>query len=530
MSSVQIINGDRTDQATLTYRYLIDAVTPGQHLLPAVTLHADGRTYSTEPVTLTFLSSDEPNLLRAEIRGVPAHAWLGDTIPATLRILVKPFADSQLRDRVLSASDMWRQIQFDASHWGPFLDRITTLQAEHRFPQFSLVDVETSDGTTERWYAFDIRADLHLMHAGDLDLSSIMIRMNYPVQIGHGRTSFFDPIPSLMVSESRPMTARPVPSSTMVDAPPTQGRPATWAGAVGDFSFEVTASPTDVGVGEPITLTMQIRDLRPRPGDLDSLQAPKLDRDKALTQHFRVPDERPGGVVSGNTKTFMQTIRPTSTQSTVIPPISFAFFNPLSGTWGTSLSRPIALSVSSARRVDATAVAGAAVVAEPGPRDEVTAVRGGLLANYTDPARLLRRSSQPGLWWLWLVLLAPPVAWVLVAGGIHRRNADRLDPRRGRSRQASRVLTARLDAAEGSAEAIATALRGYVADRLGLPPGGLTSDEAVAAVERRSQPDLARELAAQLERLERSVYAGSEARVDTDAARQLARRLEGSVR
>jgi len=528
-SAVQILNGHRTEQTTLTYRYLIDGRTPGQVVMPALALHADGKTYNTEPVSLTFLSSDDASLLRAEIRGVPSKAWLGDTIPATLQIMIKPFADSQLRDRVLSASDMWRQIQFDACHWGPFRDRIATLQSERRFPPVSLVDVTADNGTSERWYAFDVRADLHLMHAGDLDLSNIMIRMDYPVRIGRGRTDFFDPIPSLVVSDARPITARPAPSSTVVDPPPAAGRPATWAGAVGDFSFSVTATPTDVGVGEPITLTMRMTDLRPQPGDLDLLQAPKLDQDITLTQHFRVPNDRPGGVVSGNTKTFTQTIRPTSTAATEIPPIPFAYFAPSTGTWETSLSQPVALTVSSAKRVDATALSGNRPLTPLAPLDEVTEVRGGLLANYTDPSILLDHASHPGLWWLTLALLAPPIAWGLVVGSMQRRKADRLDPRRGRSRQASRVLSARLDAAGGSAEAIATALRGFVADRLGLPAGGLTSDEAVAAVQRSDQPELARALATQLEHLERSIYTGGDQRADADAARELAKQLEGSV-
>jgi hypothetical protein len=533
MSSVQIINGRRTEEATLTYRYLIDATTPGRHTLPAMTLHADDKTYPTEPVVLTFLSSDDDNLLRAEIQGVPSHGWLGDTVPVTLQILMKPYKNSQIQDGVLSASDMWRQVQIETCRWGPFLESVAALQAGNRFPKISIAPVKNATGEVERWYAYDIEADLPLLHAGELDLSDIMVRMNYPMQIGRGRTSFFDPIPSLTITQSRPVTACPTAIHTLVDAPPSHGQPDTWAGAVGQYAFDVTANPTDVVVGEPITLTMRITDRGNGRGDLNLLQAPRLERDKTLAKHFRVPDERPGGVVSGNTKIFTQTIRPTSVESTVIPAIPFAFFNTQTGSYETSLSRPIPLSVTSAKHVDASAVAGVLPAADSSTQTELTAVRGGLLANYTDPDMLLAPPAQPDAWWFILILLFPPVSFTVLAGFQQRRSADRDDPRRGRARKAGKILASKLEVSGGSPEAAATALRGYVADRLGLPAGGLTSDEAVQALRHRGQKELAEDLGTLLQDLERRTYAGGSGSLqstETDDLRQLAKRMEACVR
>ena len=532
-SRVQIINGRRTEQNTLSYRYLIDATSPGRHVMPAITLHGDGETYSTEPIELTFLSSDDDNLLRAKIQGVPSHAWLGDTLPATLRILMKPFKDPQLQDGVLAASDMWRQVNLGSSRWGPFLDRVAALQADRRHPKISIVHVENSFGDTERWYAFDIDTDLPLTHAGELDFSDILIRLDYPMQIGRGRTSFFDPIPSLDITQSRPVTAQPAPVHTVVETPSSQGQPSTWAGAVGQYTFDVTASPTDVVVGEPITLTMRITDRGTGHADLDVLQAPRLERDATLTAHFRVPNDRPGGIVSGRTKVFTQTIRPTSVDSTVIPAIPFAFFNPQTGSYDTNLSRPIQLNVTSAKRIDASAVAGVRPAPDATTKPELTAVRGGLLANYTGADTLLATQRTPTQWWFLLILLAPPAAFFVRAGIERRRDADRKNPSRGRARKAGRTLAWRLESCGGSPEGAAIALRGYVADRLGLPDGALTSSEAVQAVRTCGQEELAEDLAILLEDLERQSYAGGVDRIQAtkaDSLRQLAKRMEACVR
>jgi hypothetical protein len=529
VSSFQWSNGNQTQQSTLTYQFRIDAANPGHYTIPALVLNADGVAYSTEPIALHFRSSAATNLLLAEIQGVPDTAWVGDTIPATLRILIKPFEDEQLPDRVLSASDMWRQVKLDACQWGPFLKRITTIQSQRKFPPVSVVQVEGDTGKPERWYAYDIKATIPLLVAGPLDVTSILIGMNYPVRIGRARDLFRNPFSSLTITDSRPITATPKSTQTIVAPPPATGRPATWAGAVGDYSFRVTASPTDVGVGEPITLTMTVTDRSPQGADLDLLQAPLLHKDPSLIAHFRVPEERPGGVVSGKSKTFTQTIRPTSIESTTIAAIPFAFFNTTSGEYQSSLSSPVPLTVSSAKRVDSTAIGGVSAVAEP-TTDNVTEVRGGLLANYTNAEQLLARAKPMRGWWLVVVLLVPPLAWVLATGLLNRVNADRNDPRRGRNRQAARVLAARLAESLESPEDTAKAIRSFVADRLGLPTAGLTSVEAVAAVAKLGNTTLGNELHTCLATLESASYAGGQSHVDPEAVQQLVKQLEEHVR
>ena len=530
MSSVQIINGHRTEQATLSYRYYIDATEAGTYELPAISLQADDKPYRTDPIALTFRSAADPSLLRVSVTGVPDEAWLGDSLRATLRIMIKPYADSRIQDGVLSASDMWRQVP-TGCRWGVFLDSVTELQTSGRVPPISLASIPNASGTLERWYAYEIEADLQLLRAGPLDLGDILIRMHYPTALGRGRTSVFAPIGRLSITDSRPVTAAPAPSQTQVKQPPLEGRPPSWAGAVGQFRFDVTATPTEVSVGEPITLTMKVTDLGTGGGDLDLLQAPKLDQDQTITSEFKVPDDRPGGIVNGRTKTFTQSIRPTSTKATEIPPIAFPFFDPWTATYESSRSRPIKSDGTSARHVDASAIAGAPALPAQTDPVELAAVRGGLLANITDTDVLLARPEPPQTWWLLLVLLAPPCCFAGMASIRARATADRANPHRGRARRATRLLAARIEKAGDSAEAKAVALRNFVADRLGHPDGGMTSVEAVQAIRARGEEELATDLKTCLDALERSAYAGG-GHVETDASHieHLAKQLEGCLK
>ena len=515
------LNGRRTTHSVLTYRYLVTASEPGTYTLPSINLFADDTTWSAEPVVLTFQSTADPNLLQAELLHIPEHAWLGDVIPVTLRILAKPFADTQLTDGALSAADMWRLVQLDISAWGPFRDRLEQLASTQRFPALSVVEVASPSGVPDRWYAFDLRIDMPLVQAGMLDLTDIRVVMSYPIRIGRGRTSFLNPIPSLTITQSRTVSASPPPTELLVESPPQSGRPPTWAGAVGDFRFDVTASHTDTTVGEPITLTMKITDIGPHAADLDLLQAPRLGADAALTSHFRVPVDRPGGVVKGRTKTFTQTIRPTSSGVDLVPPIPFTFFDPKTGTYDTAFSRPIDIAVTGARQVDAADVGGVSPLASP-TSNGVTSVQGGLLANYTDADQLLARKSPASGAVFAGVVFAPPLAFVLIAGMRRRQAASQRDPNRARARRAARVLSERLSQAKGSPEGIAAAIRGFIADRLGLPATGLTRGEAVEALRTTGHDDMASIVDEALRNLEQRIYAGTMGEPGDAATQELA--------
>ena len=526
------VNGRRTTRSVLTYRYLVTASKPGTYTLPSVDLFADDTTWTTEPFVLTFRSTADPDLLRTQLLDIPEHAWLGDVIPIKLRILAKPFADAQLADGALSAADMWRLVQLDKSVWGPFRDHLEQLASTQRFPALSVVEVASPSGVPDRWYAFDLRIDMPLTQAGMLDLTDIRVVMSYPIRIGRGRTSFLNPIPSLSITQSRTVSASPPPTELLVEAPPQRGRPPTWAGAVGDFRFDVTASHMDTTVGEPITLTMKITDIGPHAADLDLLQAPRLDADAALTSHFRVPADRPGGVVKGRTKTFTQTIRPTSSGVDLVPPIPFTFFDPQTGAYDTAFSRPIDITVTGARQVDATDVGGVSPLASPASTG-VTSVQGGLLANYTDADQLLTRKSPASGVVFAGVVFTPPLAFVLIAGIRRRQAAGQRDPNRARARRAARVLTERMSQAKGSPDGIAAAIRGFIADRLGLPAVGLTRADAVEALRIAGHDDMASVVDEVLRDLEARIYAGTMGDPGDAATQELGaylRELEDALR
>ena len=68
------------------------------------------------------------------------------------------------------------------------------------------------------------------------------------------RASF---MPGVLLVECMAQTA-----AIVFAPPPEEGRPPFYAGAVGRYDLRVTAKPTEVAVGDPITVQLEIRDVR----------------------------------------------------------------------------------------------------------------------------------------------------------------------------------------------------------------------------------------------------------------------------
>ncbi len=511
-SSIRIFNGIRTEQTQISYVFLITASSPGTYSLPSFPIEIDGSTYETAPRTLIFRRSPNAGLLRAEVFGDPDEIYQGETTTLTLQIMVRQFIDDRLRGGGLDEGDTWNQIRPD-SDWGPFTEAIRDLEQSGRRPRGRLQTLQSDTGGRERYWRYNVQADVRPAGTGPLDVSDIVIVMDYPLSLRTQR-GFFNT--GLQIGASRPVTTVATCRDVDVLPLPEADRPPLFNGAVGTFDIDTTASPTEVAVGDPITLVVTLSDRSSGPGGLDVLPAPELDRVTALEEEFRVPRESLAGVVSGRTKRFTQTIRARSDEVTSIPAIPFVFFDPSTRRYETVESTPIPISVTPTRTITSADVRGEDRI--PGTSEDLGDVAGGLLANTTGPDALLSIQQAPG-WGLVLAIVAGPPVLAIGLGVLRpltrRRHGE---PHRRRARRAGRLarqaLAAVADVPESERGAtIIAAVCTYVADRLGVPSAGFMRGDAVASLERREVPqDLVERFDAILTEAEQLQYARSDRR------------------
>jgi hypothetical protein len=198
---------------------------------------------------------------------------------------------------------------------------------------------------------------------------------------------------------------------------------------VGRCGVAVSASPTSVLAGAPITLTVRITGHEVP----ETINLPPLSGQNALAIAFAIPRQRSQGRIVDGAAVFTQTIRPLSSSVTEIPPIELSYFDPQAGKYATVRSAAIAISVSDA---PVAAIGGA-----PESFD------GGLRHNYYGPQVLADQGGlpTPGGELLSLgLLIGPPGLFVVLAVLIAIRRRKLADPASTRARAATGVLRKRL--------------------------------------------------------------------------------------
>jgi hypothetical protein len=255
---------------------------------------------------------------------------------------------------------------------------------------------------------------------------------------------------------------------------PEAGRPADFSGAVGSFRMKVAADRTALDLGDAVAVKVTIEG----EGSLQSAAAPKfvVPPDVKVYEPKTLEDAMTGADHLGARKSWEWVVVPLVPGKVTVPAPTFAYFDPMSGSYK-ELHAEIP---------DLAVQRGSGVV-------DSVASRGEVQANTKDIAFLKMRrgplqEARPPLhrrgWFLALVVL--PL--ILTPAGIalgRRRERFLTDHGFARARRAARTAAKRLDRAAQRAgdrpaafyEEVAGALVDYVADRANRKASGLTYDQ-----------------------------------------------------
>lgn len=481
---ITTVNGKMSQQRDVVLSYSLIASAEGDFIIPAISVTADGTLFRSRPIAIHVTAPEAGDALLAELTAAKSTIYLGEPIELTLHIWIKPFADPNLRVR-LGGPDMWGRIDLNNSQWGPFVPAIEKAIGPRGIAlEGKEVLRQQAVGDPQPYYLHEFTIKDWPTSAGRVEMSPVRIVMQYPVRLERRRDVFVN---GLSIAEQRPIVVMPTMPELKVVSPPAQGQPEIFSGAVGQFDVKVAATPSRVSVGDPITITMSVRDVTEGGARLELLSPPPLQRMSTLTRDFRVPSEPMTGTVSGNTKTFRQTIRANSSNIRAIPPISFAYFDPELEQYRTVSSDPIAIDVQPAREVSAADVVGGGN-GRPAEATQLTQLEGGLVANKTGAALLLA-DQQTRIGWSFLLILGlPPLVFGVIALQQRRARRSHADVAAGRVRRAARVARKRLGDAHGlkggaQADAVAAAISGYVADRTRAQAESMTRDDVLGRLQ-----------------------------------------------
>jgi hypothetical protein len=464
-SEFNFINGQSTSK--VTHHFTVTPQKVGEFLIPALTADLDGQQLTSQPLKLTVTQPNTPTT--ADVDSGSQVAFMKLTLP-----------EKELYPGEVVTAQIRVYFRDDVQNFGNF--QFTAMAAD------GFTIGKMAQGSTQQaqignhiYTVIPLAVALTVVKTGALSLGPIMASavIVLPSSDHSGDSVFqqfgirdpfnnFGGVRKQISLATDPLNVKSLPL-------PAENVPANFNGAVGNYTMTVTAGPTNVAVGDPITVRAQISGH----GALDSLTLP----DQTAWNNFKIYPptskvETTDQLGLEGTKTFEEIVTPQNTDVHELPPFSFSFFDPDQKSYRTLPQPSVELAVHSG---DAAAVPTIAAIKKSGaenpqPQDilpikeQLGALEKVVPPLVTQPAFLAAQSL-------------PVLAWL--AAFVWRKRTESLanNPRLRRQRHVLKLIQdgtnglRRLAAENNSDEFFATLfhlLQEQLGERLDCPASAIT--------------------------------------------------------
>jgi len=335
-TSVSIVNGDYHSERSFIYNLFPNKV--GHFQIPPISATIAGQTYVTKPIDIEVVenaaglqASNSPpdqnqapsaESLKDKILIMVAvdqtEVYLNQRIPMSVKLLVNGVP--------------MRDIQFP-----PQFEKNGFTVDDFQKPQ------QYSQGLNGIKYdVVEFKTNIYPTHRGDVSIGPIQIAGNIIYKSGRNNpfnqdnnffgtdifNNFFD------AYAERPVTITSPVIHLHVSPLPQEARPPDFSGAVGQFDFQASVSPSHVRAGDPITLKMDLKGS----GNFKSAQMPVFQGKGFKTYDPQIKE----GV---DEKTAEQVIIPTLARIQQVPALRFSYFDPSVKDYRTVTQGPFAIQV-----------------------------------------------------------------------------------------------------------------------------------------------------------------------------------------
>jgi len=349
-TSISIINGKitRVHEVTFVYRYEFTGTRKGRARIPEFLVSQAGVSESTRSFELEISGVPTTNRVGIDLQIPTGPIFVGQKVPIVIEFQI---ARETQRDLVsyqihVPLFDLSTLRFIDEPSANP--DTQLEIQTESGVLMLS---ASSRESVIRGRPMLTIRAERTMIAVSAEAIEAAPATVFISRGVGFRRDVFNQ----RRATSTEKLMAAGDPIRIEVGEVPKQGRPESFAGAVGvGFSLEVTADRSVVQLGEPIALSFLLRG----DGDLSSASLPPLDAAGLLdSEHFRIPEDSPAGIVDDDGKHFDVVLRVLDAGVREIPALAYSWFDAETRSFQTTTSRPIALSVGAAEVIGADAVA-----------------------------------------------------------------------------------------------------------------------------------------------------------------------------
>jgi len=495
-SSFSFGNGQASQ--SISFVYQVTPARTGEFIIPALQVSVGGRNYSSAPIRLIVekgtVQNSSNQTLFAQIRLPSQQLYLGQTEPA--QVILYSRADVPLKGV--------GGFNYEADGLGyKFLPNLKSGSQVINGVSFNALVIDGSISPSR---------------TGTLNFGPCILKAQVAIR-KQGRSgwpfddSMFDQMLGRVEVRDVAVTVDAAPIEVM--ALPEEGRPADFAGAVGQWNLEVVAKPTEVAAGDPITLTIKVSGN----GNIDTVPAPKLGSMDGFKTYDPTTKTTKDDLNTTGERVIQQVLIAKSTEVKELPEVRLAYFDPITRSYKTDVQSPIKLVVKAGSGTPTTIVSGGGRYrAEEKLGQDIVYLKG-------DIGRVPPGVAFYGTATFWALNVTPLLALLGTVGW--KRRTDRL---RGDVAYARRTRAAknarRLLTSATSYDEIQHALQQYLGDRLNIPIGGITAsvvDEQL--VPRGVNGELAAQAKACFAACDTARFAGGGADLSVEATRDNVERL-----
>jgi hypothetical protein len=514
-SSINIINGRTTQSVTTIMTYVLTANQAGRIQLPSLTVEVDSKTYRTNPVTVNIIKPGTTDQLDLEVDLSQKQCYVGQPVIMTVKFYISAdIGDFQFNIPAFSGDDFYIEDP-DVSDPQAKLFRlntgITVMVSQYRVVHNNKESILLSFSKV-----------LIPKRSGKISIEPSSVSAAVAV----GRTRSRDPFDSFFGGQTqyRRFIVNSEPLELEVMPLPDEGRPAQFYGLVGQYTISASATPTQVNVGDPITLTVKIgggKYLKP-------VQWPELENVPGMAGNFKIPTQKASPTIEDGFKVFTQTIRANNDRVTEIPPIPLAYFDAGQGRYVTATTEPIKLEVAPTKILTNADLEGSDFT--PINR-EIEAIKKGLSANYEDLDTLndmsfspLAALANPGYAAIWAVPLLGLISSFFIKLFSHT-SPEKIAARRRRQACGKALGQLKKLASTGATqqnEQLVSIMKQYIGEKFDRTAGSLTPDDCYDAIIAATEDaQSAEEYRTIIAGFEAGRYAPMEIKADSDKVRQV---------
>ena len=504
-SSFQMVNGSMSHSVKCTYTFALQAYQEGTFHVGSATLNVKGKKVSSEPFDIKVIPDDgshaapsgggdtagqgrsQQNTNDPQVSGkdlflnvIPSKksVYVGDQVVLTYKIYTKVPVSSLSVERMPSYAGFWTK---DIS------DNSNSLRQNSEY----INGIEYTTAEVQKTVIVPQRA-------GKLTIDPMIIECVAQVRTESNRQRSMDPFEAFfndpffnrnIVNVKKELTSQTL--TLEVKSLPENGKPASFAGAVGNYNFKSEIDKTELSTNEAFTLTLTVSGT----GNVELLQMPT----PVFPPDFEVYDPKVTTSVNptsnglSGTKKAEFLVIPRRAGSFTIPAVEFSYFNPANETYQTLQSEPYEIKVEKGAGSDD---AGGIYASN---QEDIKYLGSDIRHIMTGDAHLKpMHTFFFGSAAYFVVLLVLLALFVILLFVLKKREQMSKDTAANRNRKADKVARVRLKNAYQYLKAkdqekfyveMSQALWGYIADKLGIERSKLSMDTVNETMKSKNVPD-----------------------------------------